>query len=70
MATRQEAVEAVARHLGTPGTPRLIFADAGDGRWLVLGSKNLAVDRDGAVKAPSDVLSTQEITHLRHLFER
>jgi hypothetical protein len=38
MATRSEAVEAVARHLGIAGAPRLIFADAGDGSGWPLGS--------------------------------
>jgi hypothetical protein len=70
MATRSEAVEAVARHLGIAGAPRLIFADAGDGRWLALGAHNLAVDRDGTVKAPSELFSAREVDNLRSVFGR
>lgn len=70
MASRAEAVEAVARHLGTPGTPKRIFADAGDGRWLVLGAPNLAVDKDGKVKTTSEVFTTKEIARLWQVFHR
>jgi hypothetical protein len=69
MASRREAIEAVAKHLGIVGTPKLIFADAGDGRWLVLGTHNLAVDRDGTVKAPHQVLNAQEVAHLRRMYD-
>lgn len=65
MATRQEAQEAVARHVGKPGAPKGVFVDAGDGRWLVFGAQAFAVDKDGGVKTPSEVFTDEEIRRLQ-----
>lgn len=65
MATREEAEEAVAKHVEKPGAPKGVFVDAGDGRWLVFGPRALAVDKDGTVKTPSEVFSEEEIRRLQ-----
>lgn len=65
VATRQEAEEAVARHIGRPGAPKGVFVDAGDGRWLVFGAQALAVDKDGTVKVPSEVFTEEEVRRLQ-----
>jgi hypothetical protein len=65
VATREEAEEAVARHVGKARAAKGIFVDAGDGRWLVFGAQALAVNEEGTVKTPSEVFTDDEVRRLQ-----
>lgn len=66
MATRQEAEEAVARHLGGRGGPKPVLIDAKDGRWLVvLASEAFGVEKEGEVKPAAEVFSEEEYRRLQ-----
>lgn len=65
MATRQQAEEAVARHLEGRGGPKPVLIDAKDGRWLViLPSGPLGVEKEGEVKPAAEVFTEEEYRRL------
>jgi len=65
MATRQQAEEAIARHLGGRGGPKPVLIDAKDGRWLViLASGPLGVEKEGEVKPAAEVFTEEEYRRL------
>lgn len=65
MATRQQAEEAIAKHLEGKGGPKPVLIDAKDGRWLVvLPSGLLGVDKEGEVKPAAEVFTEKEYRRL------
>jgi hypothetical protein len=65
MATRQQAEEAIAKHLGERAGPKPFLIDAKDGRWLaMLPGAPLGVDKEGEVKPAAEVFTEEEYRRL------
>lgn len=66
MVTRQQAEEAVARHLEGRSGPKPVLMDAKDGRWLVMvAGEALGVEKEGEVKPAAEVFSEEEYRRLQ-----